>query len=174
MTTVCVHSKGYLLEYKPDHPYANHAGYVPLHRIIYERKLDRSIDPSIEDVHHMDGNVTNNDLANLTLLTKKEHRRIHAGWEIVGGEWWKTCPGCARFIPVKNNFYIRKTQHNEYVSECKLCTLQKSKYNSKRYTNLKERTCICVVCGKEFKTSRFSHAVHCSTLCTWVTRKAGK
>jgi RNase P subunit RPR2 len=55
------------------------------------------------------------------LLSKKEHRRIHNGWRLIKGEWWKTCSRCNRFLLVEENFYKRYSGNNEFVTQCKKC-----------------------------------------------------
>lgn len=49
----------------------------PLYRLIIEHKIGREL-TSDEEVHHVDGNHNNNDPANLLLVTKSEHMKIHA------------------------------------------------------------------------------------------------
>ena len=115
------HSKGYWLTYKPDHPYANKDGYIPEQRLLMEELIGRYVNPLVEDVHHEDEDVQNNILANLILLTKTEHRRLHAGWKLIDGEWWKMCTGCDRLLKVEGNFYKRHSSHNEYMSKCIDC-----------------------------------------------------
>jgi uncharacterized CHY-type Zn-finger protein len=115
------HSKGYTLVKVPCHPYSNHSGYVPEHRLVIEEKIGRFIVPDQEDAHHVDGNITNNDPCNLMLITKSEHRRMHSGWKVINGKWWKTCNHCQRFLEVEPNFYKRHTGHNEYMTFCKDC-----------------------------------------------------
>ena len=118
------HSKGYQLLYRPNHPTADHHGYVPEQRLAMEEVIKRYINPLLEDVHHKDNSIQNNNIKNLELLTKAEHRRLHSGWRLVDGEWWKTCTGCARFLKVRGNFYMRRNGHNEYVSRCKVCSIK--------------------------------------------------
>ena len=115
------HSKGYWLVHSPHHPYANKAGYVPEQRLVVEGNIGRYINPLLEDVHHKDKDVENNNFDNLILLTKSEHRREHNGWKRIDGEWWKVCRRCGRFLKVEDNFYRKKTGHNEFVTECKTC-----------------------------------------------------
>lgn len=59
-----------------DHPYKDRAGYIREHRLVMEQYLGRYLEPN-EEVHHLDGNKLNNDIDNLVVLTKQEHRRIH-------------------------------------------------------------------------------------------------
>lgn len=46
-------------------------------RILMEEKLGRPLEPD-EDVHHIDGNVDNNDINNLEILKHGEHQRAHS------------------------------------------------------------------------------------------------
>lgn len=51
-------------------------GWVFEHRLVMEEHLGRPLKPD-EVVHHLDGNVTNNQLENLQLITVPEHRQVH-------------------------------------------------------------------------------------------------
>jgi HNH endonuclease len=50
---------------------------IPEHRHVMELKLGRKL-TSAEIVHHADGNPLNNDPANLVILTRSQHQRLHA------------------------------------------------------------------------------------------------
>lgn len=72
---------GYVWEFLPGHHLQNQWGWVAQHRIVAEdkigRPLRRSRDPKIgEHVHHIDGCPTNNDPANLEVLTKSQHHSL--------------------------------------------------------------------------------------------------
>ena len=166
-----LHSKGYILLRKPEHPYANCAGFVPEHRIVMEAIIGRYINPEIEVAHHNDHNVKNNNPENLTLLSKKEHRRIHNGWEKINGEWWKSCSRCGAFLPVEGNFYQRRNGHNEYVSQCKVCIREIGCIRRRNHEVIKDRIVICPVCGKVKYTRRGEKSIYCSIKCHWVVRK---
>ena len=59
---------------RPDHPY-NNCGYVQEHRLVVEAHLGRYLEPG-EVVHHIDGNPSNNDIANLEVFSSNsEHLR---------------------------------------------------------------------------------------------------
>lgn len=63
-----------------DHPYASITGYVKTARLVIEKNLGRYLDPE-EVVHHIDGDVTNNDINNLMLFeNKSEHTKYH--WKL--------------------------------------------------------------------------------------------
>lgn len=75
--------------YCPEHPYARSDGRVKLHRYIVEQNadyFDRSFFDEVNNhlylrkdlfVHHIDGNHDNNNIENLQVVTKAEHRRLH-------------------------------------------------------------------------------------------------
>jgi hypothetical protein len=70
-----VDKTGYILLKRPNHPYANHSGYVREHRLVMEAKLGRYMTP-VEVVDHIDGNPANNDPDNLRLFaTNADHLR---------------------------------------------------------------------------------------------------
>ena len=58
---------GYILLHMPDHPDANCAGYVREHRYVMEQHLGRRLTKQ-EVVHHIDDDVSNNDISNLELF----------------------------------------------------------------------------------------------------------
>lgn len=75
--------------YQPDHPFANINGRVKYHRFVVEQN-NLSFNPDVFIwlnnkpylkpelvVHHIDGDHDNNDISNLQVVTKSEHRKIH-------------------------------------------------------------------------------------------------
>jgi hypothetical protein len=65
---------GYVLVYRPDHPFVSVRGYVPEHRLIMEGLIGRYLRPE-EVVHHEDDNGLNNDPSNLRLFASQaEHK----------------------------------------------------------------------------------------------------
>lgn len=61
----------------PEHPKATANGYVLYHRAVMENSIGRMLADN-EEVHHIDKNPHNNNLSNLQLVTKEEHRKIHS------------------------------------------------------------------------------------------------
>ena len=68
----CVNSQGYILIYKPDHPFSNTRGYVREHRLVMEENIGRYLEPN-EAVHHINGNKSDNRIENLQLMTHSQH-----------------------------------------------------------------------------------------------------
>lgn len=66
-------SDGYVKLWEPTHPRAN-KGWIPEHIYVMERHLGRPITRD-EEVDHKDGVRSHNDVANLQVLTKAEHRK---------------------------------------------------------------------------------------------------
>lgn len=71
---------GYRVVYKPEHPRAmtseNWLGYVYEHIVVAEDSLGRSIREN-EVVHHLNGRKDDNRQANLLVLEKGQHARLH-------------------------------------------------------------------------------------------------
>lgn len=65
----------YVLIYKPDHPNHDHYGYVPEHRLIMEKYLDRYLKKD-EDVHHKNHNKQDNKIQNLQLMSSRSQHII--------------------------------------------------------------------------------------------------
>jgi hypothetical protein len=68
---------GYLMIYAGNHPYAEGRKMIPVHVAAVELEMGRRINPG-ECVHHRDGNVLNNRMKNLELMSHADHSRMHA------------------------------------------------------------------------------------------------
>ena len=69
-------------------------------------------------IHHIDGDRGNYSLGNLEMVSKSDHKRIHAGWTKSGGEWYaKPCRGCGELKPL-TEFY---RQGEGWQAKCKPC-----------------------------------------------------
>lgn len=118
------HSRGYVLEYRPKHPFCNFWGYVPVHRLVLENKYGVILNPKESEVHHKNGDKTDNRIENLELLSSSDHSRTHAGWTKKEGVWYKNCNECKKLLEVcEKNFYRRKTGRvGKWVPFCKTCS----------------------------------------------------
>ena len=77
---------GYLMVRQPDHPYADAKGYVRVHRLVMEKHLGRYLTPD-EDCHHKDRDKLNNQIANLEIMSRSDHTKLHleageVGWGV--------------------------------------------------------------------------------------------
>lgn len=70
-------SAGYILVKNPKHLNAAKNGYVREHILKLTESLGRSLTED-EVVHHIDFNKSNNELSNLQLMTKYEHKSFHS------------------------------------------------------------------------------------------------
>lgn len=81
------HCTGYILIWKPDHPYAQSGKYVAEHRLVMEKILGRYLEP-LELVHHKNGIRDDNRSENLELVIRRDH---------VGAI---QCPHCGRTFQI--------------------------------------------------------------------------
>ena len=68
--------RGYVYILKPEHPNANKQGYIREHRYIVSMYLGRPLRDN-EEIHHINGNRSENNIGNLQLIDKRTHGLIH-------------------------------------------------------------------------------------------------
>lgn len=68
--------RGYCYVYDPQHPLANAAGKVYVHRYVISLHLGRWLH-SEEHVHHIDENRSNNKIENLEVVSSSRHAKEH-------------------------------------------------------------------------------------------------
>lgn len=73
-------NQGYILIYKPEHPYANSSQCVQEHRLVIEKYTGRYLTKD-EVVHHKNRIKDDNRIENLILINKKKHAREH--WDMI-------------------------------------------------------------------------------------------
>lgn len=99
----------------PPHPKANAKGLYPLHRVIAENKLGRLLKPN-EVVHHIDEDKSNNDEANLAVMTVSAHTQLH---KPKSEQIRCICPVCgASFKLEPHRYRLRKKRRGENEPCC--------------------------------------------------------
>lgn len=70
-------SQGYIIIYKPKHPFCDNNGYIREQRFIMEQKIKRYLNPH-EIVHHINRIKTDNRIVNLKLFKNRNaHNKFH-------------------------------------------------------------------------------------------------
>lgn len=112
-------------------------------RLLMSKYLNRKL-MFWEDIHHKDGNVFNNSIDNLEVLTRKEHFKHHAD-TIFGGMEGRSygnssrcvisddpnlswCHRCKQFLP-RASFHLSSCSWNGLRSICKEC--KRKQYDKK-------------------------------------------
>ncbi len=67
--------RGYIMIYKPEHPFCNKQKYYPEHRLIVENIIGRYLDPK-EKIHHLNGDKSDNNSENLLLCKVSGYHKI--------------------------------------------------------------------------------------------------
>ena len=138
------------------------------------------------DIHHRDFNHDNNDIANLELVTKDAHKKIHAAVKPTRRPEKKstfTCAVCGREYEAANrgnNNYCstkcKKSAERARVAEIRTCKTCGKKFATSDEAKFCSRKCIgeflkrqefktCPVCGKIFSDAVSKHRKHCSPEC---------
>lgn len=98
----------------PPHPKANANGLYPLHRVLAENKLGRLLADD-EVVHHIDEDKSNNDPANLAVMTRDDHTKLHNDqFPMIPC----TCHVCGKRFELKQIVYSRRKNQNEGREPC--------------------------------------------------------
>lgn len=63
------------------------------HHVVWEEA--KGVIPDGFEIHHLDFNKKNNDLENLSLLSRSEHQKMHSPhFAKLNGEWVRICKYC--------------------------------------------------------------------------------
>jgi len=86
----------FVLEYKPGHPKAFGAGYVPEQILVVEKTIGRSLTPD-EDVRHINGNTQDNRPQNLEIVSLNADYRAQS----ITTDFVESRATSSTFIPCK-------------------------------------------------------------------------
>src|SRR4051794_26547156 len=111
------------------------------HVYVWEQHHGRAV-PAGHDVHHRDGDKLNNDIANLQLVAKLEHKRIHSGCELRDGAWWKPCGICREFKPIDVAHWYLSPEGWPLYGRCRPCHIAKV-VSDKRLRKLRRADAAC-------------------------------
>ena len=110
--------------------------------------------PKGYDIHHIDRNRANNDISNLQLLTRAEHKQLHAKLLTDEEREWKRQNVVNNAVPKAIEWHKSPEGiqwHKEQVAT--------------RKDNRSERKLVCTVCGKNFVIFSNKDSKYCSGAC---------
>ena len=178
--------------------YLNSTTRKRLHRAVWEYHHGEI--PKGWQVHHVDGDKSNNDISNLLLVPKSIHATYHSQIKIAehydeiiqnlidnavpaSKEWHKSDEGRnwhkLHYEKMKEKLYVKR----EFVCEnCgKTFIAQNNKHNRfcsnacksayRRHSGIDDVVKTCPVCGKEFKSNKYAKKETCSRGCANRWRK---
>jgi len=123
-----------------------------MHRYVWEFYHGR-IQEGYE-IHHIDGDASNNEITNLKCCKIHEHRREHQEHK-VGVVSNGKCVVCGVDLKNKCGVFCSSSCKQRYARE-------HSYYKVKK---------VCICCGNEFMTSKYRIAETCSARCTNIIRQ---
>jgi len=96
--------------------------------------------PSGMEVHHVNGDKLDNRIANLVLVSRLDHKRIHEGCYRCGGRWFKRCRRCRWYRAIDDEFYVYPGGKG-VSTYCRRCAVDLAVQNKRKGTSKKSRPC---------------------------------
>lgn len=88
-------------------------------------------------IHHINGIRTDNRIENLMVIDESTHYKIHAGYQLIDGVWWKKCCECGELKQLNDDFGLKYTGKGIYNAWCRDCRNRYMKaYNEKRRSEM--------------------------------------
>lgn len=104
------------------------------HDVIWEQHYGKI--PNEMQIHHKDGNKTNNNIENLELVDALQHKREHSGCIIIEGIEYKPCRKCGEYRPI-DDYYKRESGISPW---CKSCCVKNAVENKRKRKGKKNDT----------------------------------
>ena len=124
---------------------------ILMHKYVWEYYNGKI--PKGYEVHHIDRNRANNDISNLQLLTKEEHKRLHAEMLTDEEREWKRQNLIKNAVPKATEWHKSEEGRAWHKEQANSIDLHK------------ERHLICKCCGKPFTTYSTRVSQYCSLAC---------
>jgi hypothetical protein len=102
--------------------------------------------PDGYELHHIDHDPKNSNLANLMLVTHGDHMRIHAGFRQTDGVWHKRCRDCGEWKPLTDYYLTSKS----IFHLCKPCSGNVARAYQRRVRSERGGSHRCPECGDVF------------------------
>lgn len=147
--------------------------------------------PAGHDIHHLDENPLNNDLANLAALPGAEHHSRHGHGGVVSpqaraaaAEWHGSEAGLAWHVEQGRRSWEGRTGVDRTCAQCgstfdSVTRRADDRFCSNNCKSAWRRACgvddedrACQGCGQTFRVNRYSRTRCCSRKCAWVVRRA--
>lgn len=124
-----LHKEGYVIMYK----YENGRQVTMMQHIFIYEQVHGKV-PKDYHVHHINGVRNDNRIENLMCVDCSTHKRIHEGWEIINGEWYKLCKKCQSLKKANtDNFYLKPRPKFDLCYICIPCYREQSKQAKRLY-----------------------------------------
>lgn len=101
------------------------------HQLVWE-EINGPTPPGMH-IHHINGDRLDNRIENLSLVSNSEHQRLHAGWKLQDGIWFRPCSLCGKLKSYDEYYHdLQKSRRVEHWStKCRLCRKSIRKQESK-------------------------------------------